>query len=112
MQLIRPTWADPRWVVSANSFALVKVNFTPGQIIQLLPNDPTRWAIIFNIGNGGASNTTIGPSNSPLQDGFVLSNAGAMLRFTLFDSGPMVCAEWYLLSIGSGVCNCWISQVQ
>lgn len=95
MQLLRPVWADPRWLMSANDFqATVFSVVTPGDGL-LAPADPTRWAIGFSVGrdfNGGFP-IEVYPLGGTTIRGWNLNQTP--LWFSIFTYGPMVCREWY-----------------
>lgn len=102
-EIMRPVWADPTYLAELTEVKRTNVNVPSLGTVKAADNNPRRWAIGFAgyLAGSPPAQTTI--VSGTLQDarGWVLGDAGVWFR--LFDHGPLVAEEWYIVSGGTAV---------
>lgn len=100
MSLIRPTWADPRYMLAVNDTRITTVvvpQMTPTLVIGA---NPRRWAIGFLTEIAYTKSIHFGPWPDPPNYAWLLTNRQEPFWFSLIDYGTMVCREWWAYSPG------------
>lgn len=101
MSLIRPTWADPRYMLSTNDTRITTVvvpRLTPTLIAGA---NPRRWAIGFVGEFINTQDIHIGPWPDTLNYSWLLTTTQEPFWFSLFNYGTMINREWWAYSPGN-----------
>lgn len=100
--LVRPVWADPRYVGSINTWRPLDVVSVNASSAQFAKNNPTRWALLVVIDGSLTDPAYISPIDGTTTQGIRLAirEDQQYVSLTLFDFGPIVSGEWYLYSPG------------
>ena len=91
-----PPWMDPRYIVSTCDWRTFEVTCNLAGEAPLVPANPLRWAIGFVRGVTSISDAAVAPFREAFDAGERLPTTQAWKWFTLFEFGPLVCAEWYV----------------
>lgn len=97
----RPSWADPSFLMLSSQWQYRDVSVGSSVLTPVIPPDPKRWAIGFNVGQSVIGGILCGPFNDPAEHGFSVPTGPLERWFTIFTYGPIVCDAWYAFSTGS-----------
>ncbi len=96
--LVRPTWADPRWMIAANDATYRDYTFATMDPEMIAAANPRRWAIGFVQPDLPALDIRLGPWSDALRMGWQLNGAINGLWFTAFEFGPLVSRSWWAIT--------------
>lgn len=110
-----PAWADPRAVMAQSGWTFTRHDYTlvPGDTtLQILRADPKRVACGFSCAAGG--DMFVAPMSEPRYGGWRVGSgiAEPVRWFTLFDFGPLVTSEWYVLTAASHITSYEVYRLQ
>lgn len=100
MSLVRPTWADPQWMLATNNAVITDVTPPANDPTRVIGANPRRWAIGFVIRSTLVSDLLVSPWPDVVRGSWVSGTAMSPLWFTIFDYGPFVCREWWAIADG------------
>ena len=103
LTLVRPVWADPRYIGLTNAWRELTPVSVFGSSIKIANNNPTRWALLVVLDGSLSDPAYMSPADGYLQSGIRLhpSAGPQFVSLTLFEFGPIVSGEWYLYSPGN-----------
>ena len=102
-ETIRPAWADPLYLLATNDCIITPHQFTLGSPVQILAANPRRWAFGVIPRNDGNSSGSFAPWAEMDNIGWVMSQAIGPQWFTVFEFGPLVSRQWYLVAVPNSV---------
>jgi hypothetical protein len=94
LSLVRPSWADPFYIFGAYYYRRTAFTIAAPGAELLVPADPRRVAVIFPAIDPVTANLRVGVFSNPSVE-YLGELTTGMLRFTLFEFGPLVCEAWY-----------------
>lgn len=102
-ELVRPSWADPGYILAISDGSAIDITFTGVQTLQVAPNAPDRWALGFLLSPTSAGNVRLGPWGDPANGGILLQPIDGLIWLPLFQYGPFVPREWTGVSTNNAV---------
>jgi hypothetical protein len=93
--LLRPSWADPAFMLATSYYRFTPVNTIAATATQLVPANPTRIAIAFIWKTGNSGSIAVYPNLGNASEPYFYLTANALSKATLFNDGPIVCDSWW-----------------
>lgn len=98
MSLVRPTWADPQYMLATNDAVITHATFPNSEPARVIGANPRRWAIGFVLRSAMVADLLVSPWPDVRAGSWVSSTSGSPLWFTVFEYGPLVNREWWAIA--------------
>ena len=98
LAMVRPSWADPSYTLATNHVAWKDTVLTSAPAVLLAARNPRRWAIGFVNFTPSAGSLKVSPWADLTNVPFVTLTPGGSVWYWLFQYGPLINEEWWVLS--------------
>lgn len=107
----RPSWADPEFMLAANTFSPQTVTIGAGATVKIAANDPKRWILGIVKPNPTTATVVIYPNGADPSIGIQLAVGSTGINLSIFDYGPIVSYDWYAFSMAAATLDIWSTQI-
>lgn len=98
LSLVRPSWADPSYLLAASAVTWQTVTVPAGVPTVIAAGDPRRFIVHISSEVPSAGTAYIGPTGAATTLALAEVGPTPFARLSLFDDGPLVCLPIYAYS--------------
>jgi hypothetical protein len=101
LNMVRPSWADPRFSLATNWFRYTSVVVAANVPTRIIAANPLRWSVGICLASAASGKCSFRFDQLVGPDAAFVFTAPGFVFLTVLTHGPVACADIYISSAGA-----------